>query len=223
MLDSALGQLADGTGGHFFRNNNDFGRAVHQLAAPPAVAYLLNFAPTGDVPDGSLHRLTVKVTAPGHFQVQARRGYLAPPKPSTVLHLQQRINQEALATNTLGQIPAQVGLQEFATANHARRLHVVIAVDGRKLPFVKSGGRNVEQLSFVAVLDNDRGGFVAGQQGEMDLRLTDASRKALNRAGQTLSAGLTLYAAPGHYKLRVLVQESVKGRMFAATTGFTLH
>ncbi len=223
MLDSPLAQLADGTGGHFFRNNNDFGLAVRQLTAPPAVSYLLTFVPSGDVPDGSLHRLAVKVTAPGRFQVQARRGYLAPPKPGTVLHLQQRINQEALATNAMNQIAAHVGLQEFTAAGGNRRLHVVVGVDPRGLPFAKAGGRSLEQLSFVAVLDNDHGAYVAGEQGEMNLRLTDALRKALERRGQDLSAGLTLYAPPGHYRLRVLVQESVKGRMFAATTGFRLN
>jgi VWFA-related protein len=223
LLTDALAQLADGTGGRFFENNNDFGQAVRRLAAPPAVSYLLSFSPSGDAPDGSLHTLTVKVARPGRWQVQARRGYLAPPKPGTVLHLQETINREALATDGLQQIPVHVGLQEFATAGSERRLHVVMAVDARKLPFVKAGGRNVEQLSFVAVLDNDRGRFVSGQQGEMNLKLTEASRQAVSRAGQALSAGLTLFAPPGHYRLRVLVEESVKGRMFAATTGFTLH
>jgi VWFA-related protein len=224
LLTDGLAQLADGTGGHFFENNNDFGRAVRQLAAPPSVVYLLSFSPAGDVPDGSLHRLQVKIAAPGrHYRIEARRGYLSPPKPDTVLHLQQRLNQEALAGNEVNQIPAHVGLQEFATATSQRRLHVVIAVAPRGLPFVRSGGRNLEQLSFVAVLDNDQGRYVSGEQGEMNLRLSNASRNALDRSGQPLSAGLTLFASPGHYRLRVLVEESVKGRLFAATTGFTLH
>ena len=222
-LNAVMAQLADGTGGHLFENNNDLRLAVRQLAQAPSVAYLLSFSPKGVVPDGSLHRLAVKVTAAGHFQIQARRGYLAPPKPGSQVDMQQRLNQEALASDHPNAIPVHVGLQEQAQARGGRVLHVVIDVDPSHLPFVKAEQRNIEQLSFVAVLDDDRGRYVAGEQGEMDLRLTDASRKAVDRPGVGLRAGLSLVAAPGHYHLRVLVEESVKGELTAASTAFTMH
>ncbi len=222
-LTAAMAQIANGTGGHLFENSNDLRLAVRRFAQAPAVSYLLSFSPKGVVPDGSLHRLAVQVTAPGHFQIQARRGYLAPPKPGSQVDLQQRLNQEALASDQRHQIPVHFGLQEFPDAGGQRRLHVVVTVDPRHLPFLKAEQRNLEQLSFVAVLANDRGAYVVGEQGEMDLRLTDASRQALDRRGAALSAGLSLLAAPGHYHLRVVVEESVQGEMSAASTAFTLH
>ncbi|MGH9481897.1 MAG: VWA domain-containing protein, partial [Terriglobales bacterium] len=225
QLNASLAQVAEGTGGSLLQNTNDLPGAVRQLAQAPAVSYLLGFAPAGVAADGSLHRLTVKVAGHADYRIQARRGYLAPPKPGSVLDLQERLNQAALAGDARHEIPVHVGLDERAPTGDgdSRVLHVVVTVDPRGLPFVSAEKRNLEQLSFVAVLSDDHGAFVAGQQGEMNLRLTDASRKALSQPGAGLHAGISLAAPPGHYRLRVVVEESVKGRLSAATTGLTLH
>jgi VWFA-related protein len=73
-----LAAIAHGTGGRFIENTNDFARAYRQLANLPEFIYLLGFVPKDVKPDGSLHPLKVKLTYSEKYDVQARRGYLAP-------------------------------------------------------------------------------------------------------------------------------------------------
>jgi VWFA-related protein len=69
---------SDGTGGKFIRDTNDLDGAVEQLAATPKYIYILGFSPGNIKPDGSLHRLTVKLRQGIKLDVQARSGYAAP-------------------------------------------------------------------------------------------------------------------------------------------------
>jgi len=70
--------ISDGTGGKFIRDTNDLDGAVEQLAATPKYMYVLGFSPGDIKPDGSLHRLTVKLREGIKLDVQARSGYSAP-------------------------------------------------------------------------------------------------------------------------------------------------
>jgi len=80
-LDEAvMAELANGSGGSFFHENNDLKGGLESLTAAPEWLYVLQIS-LGDVkPDGAYHRLKVKVDRDG-LQLQARRGYFAP-KPT---------------------------------------------------------------------------------------------------------------------------------------------
>jgi VWFA-related protein len=69
-------ELADGTGGIFYKNNNDLEAGLRTLISGPDYNYLLAFSPVNTKP-GAHHRLIVKVNEPG-LTVQARRGYSSP-------------------------------------------------------------------------------------------------------------------------------------------------
>lgn len=65
-------ELADGTGGTFY-NNNDLEAGLRTLISGPDYTYLLAFS-TAKTKPGAHHRLKVTVNQPG-LTVQARRGY----------------------------------------------------------------------------------------------------------------------------------------------------
>jgi len=71
-----MGELADGTGGTFYRNNNDLEAGLRTLISGADYTYLLAF-PTANTKPGAHHSLKVKVNGPG-LTVQARRGYSTP-------------------------------------------------------------------------------------------------------------------------------------------------
>jgi VWFA-related protein len=75
--ENPLSELAYGTGGNFFHNNNDLDAGLASLTEAPGYLYMLEFSPDYLKPDGAYHRLKVKVNQEG-LQVQARRGYFAP-------------------------------------------------------------------------------------------------------------------------------------------------
>lgn len=75
--EGALSDLADGSGGTFFHNNNDLDAGFKALAEAPGTVYFLELS-VGDVKqDGAFHTLKVKVDRVG-LQIQARRGYFMP-------------------------------------------------------------------------------------------------------------------------------------------------
>jgi VWFA-related protein len=75
--ENAMAELADGTGGTFFHNNNDLENGLKSLAAAPQYLYLLQVSLKDVKPTGTYHRLQVKVDQ-HDLDVQARRGYFAP-------------------------------------------------------------------------------------------------------------------------------------------------
>jgi VWFA-related protein len=77
--EDVMSELAEGTGGKFFHNNNDLENGLKTLAAAPEVVYLLAISLETVKHDGSYHSLKVKVGKKG-LKTQARRGYFAPEK-----------------------------------------------------------------------------------------------------------------------------------------------
>jgi VWFA-related protein len=76
-----MGELADGTGGTFYHNNNALEAGLRTLISGADYTYLLTF-PTANTKPGAHHSLKVKVNEPG-LTVQARRGYSTPARKST--------------------------------------------------------------------------------------------------------------------------------------------
>jgi len=72
-----MAELANGTGGTFFRNNNDLQGGLATLAAGPAYKYLLELSLNDVKQNGSYHALKVEVDRKD-VKVQAREGYFAP-------------------------------------------------------------------------------------------------------------------------------------------------
>ena len=75
--ENAMAELAYGTGGTFFHNNNDLENGLKSLATAPQYLYLLQVSLKDVKPTGTYHRLQVKVDQ-HDLDVQARRGYFAP-------------------------------------------------------------------------------------------------------------------------------------------------
>jgi len=80
--DQLLFRLADGTGGTYVHDRNDYDSALHQLADAPEFRYILAFAPEDLKQDGSAHELKVKLRQPRGLSVEARKYYwdAKPPK-----------------------------------------------------------------------------------------------------------------------------------------------
>ena len=84
VAESSLSDLADGTGGTFIHNSNDLEAGFKALADASRTVYLLELSLDNVKPDGTFHRLKVKVNRDG-LQLQARHGYLTP-QPEKAKH-----------------------------------------------------------------------------------------------------------------------------------------
>jgi hypothetical protein len=215
--EDVLGELAYGTGGMYYHNNNDLQRGFERIAARPEYVYVLGFSPQNLKLDGAFHRLTITLKDPKKHTLEARRGYYAPrhladPEETA----KEEIEDAMFSREELRDIPVEMHTQFFKSSEDSAHLAVVIRVDVKHIPFRKEDGRNRDDLTVVAGLFDRNGNFVVGNQKRVELRLKDSTLE------QSLTTGLTVKSAfdvkPGSYALRLVVRDS-EGQMMAAANG----
>ncbi|MBP1636701.1 MAG: VWFA-related Acidobacterial domain protein, partial [Acidobacteria bacterium] len=78
FLADAPNSLAVDTGGLAIRNENDFAKALNEIAADTSTYYVLAYRPADATPDGRFRPLSVRVRRAG-VAVRSRKGYVASP------------------------------------------------------------------------------------------------------------------------------------------------
>jgi len=204
--------FAESTGGLFFHNNNDLAFGFQELGAMPSVSYILGFRPTGVVLDGHFHALKVRLTSSKSYALEARPGYFADPREiSGSQDRRAARDREVMADWNSEEFPIAVTSQsseaQAASASIAVRVHVDIS----RLQFPIREERHAQHLEFVAALLDSNGNVVTAKEGTMDFALTDATYSRLSESG--VNAGFTLEAPSGKYRLRVVVQDAVEGKL----------
>jgi VWFA-related protein len=220
-----LAELAQGTGGEFVHHTNDLQAGFGALAAPPA--YYLAFAPTDMKPDGRFHDLKVEL-AEKHkgFSVQARRGYFAPRNEAEAeagakqggvtdsdAQAQEQIREAVLSRTDLQQLPVTMDVRVSATKTEARELALSAHLDAKSLHFRKDGQRNLNNVTFVFAIFDQKDNLLQLQRGQAKMDAPDAELQ------QVLSAGLkmdsTFELKPGIYRVREVVTDSEEHHMTA--------
>ena len=213
-VDSAMARFAESTGGLFFRNNNDLDLGFYRLGVLPECTYLLDFAPAND---GKYHKIRVELKNAKHPLLQVRPGYFAPAKTSTeppspantieaeVRGSDEKVDVPANSIETIGAARSE-GLQQLTIKTH---------VDIEKLPFQEQKDRHVQKLTFVAALFDSRGNFITGKEAEMEFALKLENFERFSKTG--INGVMQLDVSPGAYRLRVVVQEALRGRISATS------
>jgi VWFA-related protein len=215
--DSVLAELADGTGGTNFHNNNDLLKGFEQLATPPEFVYLLGFSPQSLKFDGSFHTLKVSLKTPGGQAIQARRGYYAPRRAANLEDQAREEIQEALfSRDESNDIPVDLHTQFFKTSDVAAKLAVIARLDLRHLRFRKAEERNRNTLTVTAGLFDRNGNFISGLQKVVGMQLRDQTLQTVMNAG--ISVRTNFDVTPGTYVIRVVVRDS-EGQTMSARNG----
>ncbi|MCU1237370.1 MAG: hypothetical protein JWP63_5337 [Candidatus Solibacter sp.] len=212
-----LGELASGTGGSFFQNNNDLDAGFLRLAAAPEYYYLLAFSPQNLKMDGSFHNLKVTLKALKDVNITARRGYYAPKHLEDVTETAKREVEEALfSREEMGDIPVELHSQFFKTGEDKARVSVIIKVDVKRLKFRKEEDRNRNDLTVVAALFDRNGVYVTGSQKKIEMRLKDETVEKKLDGG--LSIRTSFDVKPGNYAVRLVVRDT-EGQLMSAQNG----
>jgi len=212
-MDSAMARFAESTGGQLFRNNNDLDLGFHQIGLVPACVYLMGFPPAVD---GKYHRIRVEMRRKNHEFLQARPGYFArrgSSAPQTVVS--EALDAEVRGADERTELEATSSETPGAAATIGRQLTVRTHVNLQNVSFRTEKDRRVQRLTFTAVLFSPDGVWVTGEESVMDLTLKPESYERLLKSG--ISGMMTLEAAPGAYRLRIVVQEAVDGKMSATS------
>ena len=215
--DDLLATLADGTGGVFVHNNNDFDEAFRRIAETPEYSYVLAFAPQNLKLDGSFHILKVKLKNPQKLTLQARRGYYAPKSfASPDEQAKQEIEDAMFSQEELHNLPVRLRTQFFKASDQDAKLIVLAHVDVKQLHFRKVEGRNDNVLTCVSALFNRNGNFVQGMQKIVTMHLKDETLERKLASGITLKTSFDV--KPGSYLVRLVVRDA-EGQSMSAENG----
>jgi VWFA-related protein len=214
--EDVLSELADGTGGTFFHNNNDLAAGFTQVAAAPEVSYVLGFSPQALKPDGSFHRLKITIISRKDGSIQARRGYYAVKRGRDAeADAKADIQDAVFSRDELRDIPVDLQTQFFKPAADAAKLTIVAKVDLRRLRFKKVEGRNNDNLTVVSVLFDRNGNYITGMTKNVEMRLRD---QTLARLESGITVKTNFDVKPGTYVVRLVVRDS-EGQAMAARNG----
>ena len=108
---NVLAELAAGTGGTYFHNNNDLGLGFRRVASPPEFVYILGFSPRSEKLDGSYHTLRVTLRNSKDLTLEARQGYFAPSHAADAQEEARAEIQDALfSRDELAGIPVEFAI-----------------------------------------------------------------------------------------------------------------
>jgi VWFA-related protein len=212
-----MAELADGTGGRFFQNDNGLKEGLDQLAAPPEYSYVLGFSPQNLKYDGSYHGLKVTLANSKGLELQVRRGYWAPRHAADAAEqAKEQIQEAVFSLEEMRDIPVDVTTEFFKLSEAMAELTVQAHLDLNGLKFQTAGDRNVETLTVVTGLFDQDGHYVRGIQRVMDLRLRQQTLEKVLGSGMDVEE--TFEIAPGRYVVRVVVRDAA-GQAMAARNG----
>ena len=219
VAGAVLAQVAEETGGEFFHNNNDLKAGLGRLAGPPG-AYILAFAPKDLKPDGKLHELKVTLAEkqPG-YSIQARRSYFAPRNEAEAKaeakeveasgaadQGQEQIREALLSKTEIGQFPVNLDANVSAWQGETQELFLSSRVDAKSLHLQKTGDHNLDTLTFVFGVFDQKGNLVIAQQRHANVNVADGQLPEFLKAG--IRVDMAFQLKPGSYRIREVVTDS---------------
>jgi VWFA-related protein len=221
QADDVLAELADGTGGTFFHNDNGLKEGLNRLAARPEYIYVLGFSPQNLKYDGSYHLLKVKVANPRNAMLQVRKGYWAPSHPdSPAEQAKDEIREAVFSRDEIQDIPLDVQTEFFRLTDSIdakTELTATAYLSTEGLRFRKTADRNNDTVTLVAGLFDANGNYISGIERVVELHLRDQTLAGLQSS--RIAFKETFKVAPGRYVVRMVVRDAEGSTMAARNRG----
>jgi VWFA-related protein len=226
LATHVLTEVADGTGGEYFHDNNDLSAGLGKLAGSPPY-YVLAFTPRDMRTNGKFHALTVKL-AEEHkgYSIQARRGYFVPANAAVAeaeakkqevadseAQLQEQVRETTYSKSDVEQFPTELTVRISEGHNGKRDLSLSSHVDTAPLHFRKEGGHNFNTLTFSIAVFDQKGTLLESQERQAKIDVPDQQLPNFFKIG--FDANLTLHLKPGNYRVREVVADSEEHHMTA--------
>ena len=209
-----LAEIAYGTGGTFFQNNNSMEEGFKVTGTAPETYYLLGFSPQNLKLDGSFHALKVTLKAPGHLDLQARKGYYAPKRLTDAAeNAKQEIEEALFSREELRELPVDLHTQFFKAANGTATVTVLAHLDVKHFKFKKVDDRNNNTVTIVSSLFDRNGSLVVAITKQLEMHLKDETLDKKIDTGLTIRTPFNV--KPGTYLVRLVVRDS-EGQMISA-------
>ncbi len=212
-----LAELADGTGGTFFQNNNDFDAGFRSAGGLAEFSYVLVFSPSELKRNGKYHKLSVRLEGEAGrsgFRIQARRGYFAPSAAvDSSQALKEELSEAVYSRDELNSSRLRLGERFFKSGPMEARVTIVAHLDPQWLSFRIEADRHVDDVIFVTAIFDSNGNLVQGLQKTVDMHLRDATLERMRATGLAVASDFKI--APGTYLVRAVVRDA--GGMISTT------
>jgi VWFA-related protein len=202
--------LAEGTGGTFFENNNDLRLGFKRLATVPEYSYLLAFSPVELNPDGSFHKLKILTPDEKGATIEARRGYFALARDAEPRSSTAELQDVFFSPTERNDIPVvvQPGYSKPNTADVVK-VYVAARISVGSFSFEKIGGRSHDAIEVVVGLFDSAGTYVTDAAETERLSLDDDT---LRKGDPAISLRWEFPGnQPGDYFIRFVVREPKTG------------
>jgi hypothetical protein len=217
--------LAQQTGGIAIRNTNDLGGGIRRVMEDQKGYYLIGYRPdyaTFDPKTGrrTFHKLTLKVTRPGKFNVRMRNGFLGRSDEDT----QQA--PRTLAQQLIGALTSPFGasgvhLQLTSLFSNDVKIgsfmRSILHIDARDLTFTDEPNNWHKCVFDVLAITFGDNGVPVDQNGRTyTLKLPDELYKRALRDGLVYDVTVPI-KKPGAYQLRMSLRDASSERIGAAS------
>jgi VWFA-related protein len=221
-----LDYLAQQTGGIAIKNNNDLSSGIRRVLEDQRGYYLIGYRPdnsTFDPKTGrrTFHKLTLKVTRPGKFNVRMRNGFYGVTDTDRRAPMQRTLAQQMFGALTSPFGATGVHLQLTSLFSNDPKagtiMRSMLHIDARDLTFTtEANGMHKSSFDVLAMTFGDNGVPVDQLGRTYNMQLPDVLYKRAQRDGLVYYVTVPLKKA-GAYQLRISLRDSSTERIGSAS------
>jgi len=221
-----LDYLAQQTGGIAIKNTNDLSNGIRRVLEDQKGYYLIGYRPDNSTFDSktgrrTFHKLSLKITRPGKFNVRMRNGFLGFTDDSKAAPGHRTLAQQLLGALTSPFGSTGVHLQLTSLFSYDPKagsiMRSMLHVDGHDLTFSdEPNGMHKCVFDVLAMTFGDNGVPVDQSGRTYTLQLPDALYKKTQRDGLVYYVTVPI-KKPGAYQLRISLRDTSTERIGSAS------
>jgi len=221
-----LDYLARETGGIAIKNNNDLSSGIRRVLEDQKGFYLIGYRPDNSTFDPrtgrrTFHKLALKITRPGKFNVRMRNGFYGVSDADRRAPVQRTLAQQLVGALTSPFGATGVHLQLTSLFSNDPKagtiMRSMLHIDARDLTFTTdANGMHKSTFDVLAMTFGDNGVPVDQLGRTYNLQLPDVLYKRAQRDGLVYYVTVPLKKA-GAYQLRISLRDSSTERIGSAS------
>ena len=222
---NGLNYLAQQTGGKFIRNTNDLASGIRRFIADEEGYYLIGYRPNDSTFDRAsgrpkFHKLSLKVTRPGKFNVRMRNGFYGITETEAIDTT--RTDQQRMVsaiTSPFGSSGVHLRLTSLF-ANDPSIGSLVLSmthIQASDLTFTpETDGWHRAVFDILAVTFGDNGVLIDEVSRTHTIRVRDETHKRIQKDGFTYNVTVPIKKT-GAYQFRLALRDVASGRIGSAS------
>jgi VWFA-related protein len=226
QTQEGMDYLAQQTGGIAIKNTNDLSKGIRRVLEDQKGYYLIGYRPdtsTFDPRTGrrTFHKLSLKVTRPGKFNVRMRNGFLGFTDDAQRAPTQRTLAQQMVGalTSPFGSTGVHLQLTSLfgGDPKSGAIMRSMLHIDARDLTFTdEANGTHKCVFDVLAMTFGDNGVPVDQSGRTYSLQLSDSLYKRAQRDGLVYYVTVPIKKA-GAYQLRISLRDSSTERIGSAS------